>query len=54
MKIETEAEYEAALAHLAKLMGAEPNTPESKELNELADALVLYEKKHFPFPEERE
>jgi antitoxin component HigA of HigAB toxin-antitoxin module len=51
MKIATETEYEAALARIAELMGAEADTPESKELNELADVVVLYEKKHFPWPE---
>lgn len=48
----TEAEYELALARIAELMGAERDTPEAEELNQLADVVVAYEQKHFPWTQD--
>jgi HTH-type transcriptional regulator / antitoxin HigA len=41
--IESEADYEAALARIDALMDAEFGTAEGEELNVLADLVELYE-----------
>jgi HTH-type transcriptional regulator/antitoxin HigA len=46
--IETEADYEAALAVIDKLMGAVPNTPESDDLDVLVTLVEAYEAKRWP------
>lgn len=46
--IRTEADYEAALARIDALMGATRGTPESDELDVLADLVELYESKNEP------
>jgi HTH-type transcriptional regulator/antitoxin HigA len=46
--IRTEADYETALARIDALMGATPGTPESDELDVLADLVELYESKNEP------
>lgn len=46
--IQTEEDYEAALARFEVLMGAEPDSPEFDELDVLADLVELYESKHEP------
>ncbi len=46
--IRTEEDYEAALARIDVLMGAEPDSPEFDELDVLADLVELYESKHEP------
>lgn len=46
--IQTEEDYEAALARIDVLMGAEPDSPEFDELDVLADLVELYESKHEP------
>lgn len=46
--IRTEGDYEAALVRVDALMGAEPGTPESDELDILADLVELYEDRHEP------
>ena len=46
--IQTEQEYDVAIARISKLMNAEPGTPEAEELDALADVLVAYEEEHFP------
>lgn len=48
--IRTEADYEAALARIDELMGAEEGTSEGEELEVLADLVELYEEKHYPVP----
>ena len=42
-RIRTEADYDAALARIDEIFGAEPGTPEGEELDLLADLIVLYE-----------
>ena len=46
--LKTEAEYEAALAHLESLMDAEPNSPQEKELELFAVLIEEYEREHYP------
>lgn len=46
--IRTEADYDAALARIDALMGVAPGTPESDELDVLADLVGLYEAKNEP------
>ena len=46
--INTEAEYEAALARVAELMDAQPGSPEEQELALFALLVEQYEKEHFP------
>ena len=46
--IETEADYENALARITNLMDAAPDTPESEELDRLATLVETYEAKHYP------
>jgi HTH-type transcriptional regulator/antitoxin HigA len=46
--IKTEAEYEAALAHVAELMEAGPGSPEEEELELFALLVEQYERENFP------
>jgi HTH-type transcriptional regulator/antitoxin HigA len=46
--IETEEDYEAALAHISSLMDALPDTPAEAELELWASLIQRYEKRHFP------
>ena len=46
--IRTEEEYEAALARVHEIFGAEMGTAEGEELDELADLVESYEDKHYP------
>ena len=46
--IRTEADYEAALARIDKLMDAEPGSPEGGELDVLVDLVDLYERRQEP------
>jgi HTH-type transcriptional regulator/antitoxin HigA len=46
--IKTEAEYEAALAHVAELMEAVPGSPEEEELELFALLVEQYERENFP------
>jgi HTH-type transcriptional regulator/antitoxin HigA len=46
--VRTEAEHEAAVARIARLMGAEQGTAASDELEILATLVDAYEAKHFP------
>lgn len=46
--IKTEAEYEAALAHVAELMEAAPGSPEEEELELFALLVEQYERENFP------
>lgn len=41
----------AALRRIDALMGAEANTPEGRELSELADVVHAYETKRYPGPQ---
>ncbi|WP_199325191.1 hypothetical protein [Phormidium sp. FACHB-1136] len=46
--IETEADYENALARITNLMDAAPDTPESGELDRLATLVEAYEDQRYP------
>ncbi len=46
--VRTEAEYDAAVARVAELMGAKPGTAAGDELDVLATLVDAYEAKHFP------
>jgi HTH-type transcriptional regulator / antitoxin HigA len=46
--IRSEKDYDAALARIASLMGAEASTPEVDELDVLATLVSLYEQEHHP------
>ena len=46
--IRSEKDYEAALARICELMGAQLNTPEGDELDVLTDLVEHYEDKHYP------
>ncbi|MBI1293576.1 hypothetical protein GC175_01290 [bacterium] len=46
--LKTEAEYEAALAHLTRLMDAKPGSPEEEELERLSMLVERYEREHYP------
>lgn len=46
--IENEAEYDAALIAIGRLMGAAPDSPEGDELEALVTLVEAYEAKHWP------
>jgi HTH-type transcriptional regulator/antitoxin HigA len=46
--VRTEAEHDAAVARITQLMGAEPGTAASDELEVLVTLVDAYETKHFP------
>jgi HTH-type transcriptional regulator/antitoxin HigA len=46
--VRTEADHDAAVARIAKLMGAQPGTAASDELEVLVTLVDAYEAKHFP------
>ncbi len=45
--IKKESDYEAALAEIERLMGAELNTPEGDKLDVLTTLVESYEEKHY-------
>ena len=47
-QIKTEADYDAALATIDRLMGAAPDTPESDELELLVTLVEAYEEERWP------
>jgi HTH-type transcriptional regulator/antitoxin HigA len=47
--VRTEADHDAAVAHITQLMGAEPGSAASDELEILVTLVDAYEAKHFPF-----
>ncbi len=49
--IRSERAYERALARVERLMGADPASPEGRELDILADLVELYERKHYSLGE---
>ena len=46
--IKTEADYQAALHDIEKLMAALPDTPEGERLDLLVTLVEAYERKHYP------
>lgn len=46
-----EAEYERALTRIEEIFSAEAGTAEAEELEQLSEAVMAYEDKHFPLPE---
>lgn len=46
--IGNDASYDAAVARIAELMGCEPGTPESDELNTLVTRVDAWETEHYP------
>jgi HTH-type transcriptional regulator/antitoxin HigA len=49
--IRNEAEYDATVARITKLMGAAPGTDVSDELEALVTIVDAYESEHFPMNE---
>ena len=49
--IRSEADYEAALKEIEKLIESQPGTPEGDRMEVLATLVEAYEVKHFPIPE---
>lgn len=49
--IRTEADYEAALKEIEKLMESQPGTPDGDRMEVLVTLVEVYEAKHFPIPE---
>ena len=47
-RIDNEADYDAALAAIDRLMGAAPDTPEADELEALVTLVEAYEAIHWP------
>ena len=47
-QVQTESEYEAALARIDELLGSEPYSPEDEELNRISDLVIRYEDEHYP------
>src|ERR1035437_10053394 len=49
--IRSEADYQAALKEIEKLMESQPGTPEGDRMDVLVTLVEAYEAKHFPIPE---
>ena len=47
-QVKTEADYDAALARISELLGAEPYSPEDEELDRLSTLVEEYEDEHYP------
>ncbi len=47
-QVETEAEYEEALARISELLKADYDSPEGKELDRITDLVIAYEDEHYP------
>ena len=47
-QVQTEAEYEAALARIDDLLGSEPCSSEDEELDRISDLVIRYEDEHYP------
>ena len=47
-QVQNEADYDAALARISKLLDAELNTPEGEELDRLSTLVEIYEAEHYP------
>jgi len=49
--IHSEADYQAGLKEIEKLLESQPGTPEGDRLDVLVTLVEAYETKHFPIPE---
>jgi HTH-type transcriptional regulator/antitoxin HigA len=49
--IRSEADYQAALKEIEKLLESQPGTPEGDRMDVLVTLVEAYEAKHFPIPE---
>lgn len=49
--IKTEADYEAALQEIDRLLDAEPGTPEDDRLEVLSTLVWAFEEEHYPIPD---
>lgn len=49
--VRSEADYQAALKEIEKLIESQPGTPEGDRLDVLVTLVEAYEAKHFPIPE---
>ncbi len=49
--IRSQADYEAALKEIEKLVDAQPGTPESDRMDVLATLVEAYETRNYPIPE---
>ena len=49
--IRNEADYQAVLKEIEKLLESQPGTPEGDRLDVLVTLVEAYEAKHFPIPE---
>lgn len=47
-RVQTESDYEAALARISELLGAEPYSPEDEELDRISTLVERYEEEHYP------
>ncbi len=49
--VRSEADYQAALKEIEKLIDSQPGTPEGDRMDVLVTLVEAYEAKHFPIPE---
>lgn len=49
--IRSEADYQAALKEIEKILESQPGTPEGDRMDVLVTLVEAYEAKHFPIPE---
>ena len=47
-RVQTEAEYNTALARISELLDAEMETPEGEELDRISTLVEIYEAEHYP------
>ena len=52
-QVKNESEYDAALARISELLGAEPYSPEDAELDRISDLVIQYEDEHYPMEESK-
>ena len=50
-QVQTEAEYDAALARISELLDSEPYSPEDEELDRITTLVEIYEDEHYPMGE---
>ena len=47
-RVQTEADYDAALTRISELLGGEPYSPEDEELDRISTLVERYEEEHYP------